>query len=326
MSYISRSGRIDNNQIQIERAFIKEEERDNNTGNLLHTLVYTNGKDYMEKILPVLDVNAVNENDRTPLHLAVKYGRKEMVEMLLDKGAKVDVVDNRNRTPLHLAAQYNEKKEIVEMLLNKGAKVDVVDNRDRTPLHYATKNGHMEIVKELLKVKGIDVNAKDEDGKTPLDFTTNKEIKTLLKKAAEKTDDVNPAGEILSDSEGDQEEDAEKEKQEGDAQSGSDITNQEADKTVNSGSGTPQAQQGTASSGQETQTEEQISSFFYNLFSVLIKPFSLAISFFSNFFLWLFDFNKEKADELTLHSDLDVSSLTSNISDDENYDTLDTGF
>ncbi|WP_242049545.1 hypothetical protein [Wolbachia endosymbiont of Kradibia gibbosae] len=85
-----------------------------------------------------------------------------------------------------------------------------------------------------------------------------------------------------TDNEENSEEDAgtrEKEKQEGDAQSGSDITKQEADKTVNSGSGTPQTQQGTTSAGQGTdvqdngvnyvastepaQTEEQPSSFFW---------------------------------------------------------------
>ncbi|MDR0773696.1 MAG: ankyrin repeat domain-containing protein [Wolbachia pipientis] len=137
----------------------------------------------MEQFLGVIDVNEVNKNDRTPLHLAAKYGRKDMVEMLLNKEAKVDVVDNRGRTPLHLAAQYNEKKEIVEMLLNKGAKVDIADNRGRTPLHLAAANGHKEVVEVLLKAEGINVNAVDENGKTPFDLTTNEEIKTLLKAA-----------------------------------------------------------------------------------------------------------------------------------------------
>ncbi len=37
-----------------------------------------------------------------------------------------------------------------------------------------------------------------------------------------------------------------------------------------------------------TQTEEQPSSFFGGLFSILMKPFSLIGSFFSDFFSWLF--------------------------------------
>ena len=108
-----------------------------------------------------------------------------------------------------------------------------------------------------------DVNLADKDGKTPFDLATDKEIKTLLKEAAEKTDDVNPVSEPSTDSEGDQEEDAgirEKEKQE--------------------------------SAGQEIQIEEQPSSFLSNLFYILTKPFCLIVSFVGGFFSWLFGYDE----------------------------------
>lgn len=260
VSYISRS----NKQIQIEEAFVKEEERDN-VGNLLHLAVYTNNKSFMEQFLGVIDVNKVNKNDRTPLHLAAKYGRKDMVEMLLNKEAKVDVVDNRGRTPLHLAAQHNEKKEIVEMLLNKGAKIDVVDSRGRTPLHLAAQNNNKEIAEALIKAKA-NVNIKDEDEKTPLDLTTNKEIKTLLKEAGGKTDDVNSVDKSPEEKGSEDVEPVE-----------------------------------------PAQTEEQPSSFFGSLFSILMKPFSLIASFFGGFFSWLFGSDEEKIDESTSQTDASVS-------------------
>lgn len=114
----------------------------------------------------------------------------------------------------------------------------------KTPLHLAAQNNNKEIVDALIKA-GANINVKDKDEKTPFDLTTNEEIKTLLK-AAEPPGDGS-VDKPSTDNEENSEEDAgtrEKEKQEGDAQSGSDITKQEADKTVNSGSGTPQTHQG----------------------------------------------------------------------------------
>ncbi|MDE5060927.1 MULTISPECIES: hypothetical protein [Wolbachia] len=57
-----------------------------------------------------------------------------------------------------------------------------------------------------------------------------------------------------------------------------------------------------------TGEEEQPSSFFSSLFSIVTKPFSLIISFFSGFFSWLFGFNEE---EFTSQTDalLKVDSL-----------------
>ncbi len=266
VSYTNKSDDIHNKSI--EEAFVKEEER-NNVGNLLHLAVYTNSKNFMEQLLDATDVNEVNKNDRTPLHLAAKYGREDMVKMLLNKEAKVDVVDNRGRTPLHLAAQ-NNNKEIVEMLLNKGAKVDVVDNRGRTPLHLAAQNNNKEIVDALIEAKA-NVNIKDEDGNTPLGLTTNGEIKALLKKAAEKTDD----GKSSTDNEGDQEE------QEG-----------------------------------NVQPEEQPSSFFGSLFSILMKPFSLIASFFGGVFSWLF--GSDEPTQSSSESDQTVVSESPNDSGENN--------
>ncbi|WP_375315875.1 ankyrin repeat domain-containing protein [Wolbachia endosymbiont (group A) of Colletes cunicularius] len=87
---------------------------------MLHSYVYENKEAVMKYMFNLHiynddSINAVNANGKTPLHLAAKYGRGAMVEMLLNKEAKVDIADNRGRTPLHLAAQ-NNNKEIVDVL------------------------------------------------------------------------------------------------------------------------------------------------------------------------------------------------------------------
>ncbi|TET36079.1 MAG: ankyrin repeat domain-containing protein [Planctomycetota bacterium] len=39
---------------------------------------------------------------RTPLHVAVDQGQKDIVEMLIKKGAVVSAINLKKRTPLHL--------------------------------------------------------------------------------------------------------------------------------------------------------------------------------------------------------------------------------
>jgi ankyrin repeat protein len=214
------------------------------------------------------DVNATDQYGWTPLHLAAENGHKDVVEFLLSKKADVNAVNKAvNKyewTPLHLAALLGKEKVVEVLLKVEEINVNATDQYGWTPSHLAAENGHKDVVEFLLSKKA-DVNAKDKDGKTPLDLTTNDEIIALLNKAAEDPD-AGSVDEPSTDSKEDQEEDAgteKKEKQEGNAQPGSDITNQEADETVSSGSGTPQTQQGTISAGEGTQTEEHSSSLIW---------------------------------------------------------------
>ena len=68
------------------------------------------------------DVNAKGKNGWTSLHRAAIYGRKEIVELLIAKGADVNAKDNRLRkTPLDLADNEGQK-EIADLLRKHGGK------------------------------------------------------------------------------------------------------------------------------------------------------------------------------------------------------------
>ena len=59
------------------------------------------------------DINAKNKNDWSPLH-STKFNRNDaVVRLLLESGAKVDAIDDMNRTPLHLAAPFGSIGKIV---------------------------------------------------------------------------------------------------------------------------------------------------------------------------------------------------------------------
>ena len=129
----------------------------------------------LEKILdlyPDLAKSSKDKNGRTLLHFVIEENYKELVQVLIDKGADVNVYDTV-RTPLHSSC-YNEKDDpsIAEILLKNGAMINAVTKETKfTPLHLAVYFSNFEIMKFLIG-KGADKAAKNVDGFTPLNFAT----------------------------------------------------------------------------------------------------------------------------------------------------------
>jgi cytohesin len=80
------------------------------------------------------------------------------------------------------------RKDIVELLIAKGADVNAKFDEDgSTPLHLAAWKGHFDAA-ELLIAADADVNAKMDDGDTPLDLAKgHPEIADILRKHGGKT-------------------------------------------------------------------------------------------------------------------------------------------
>lgn len=105
-------------------------------------------------------VLAGDYDGRTTLHLAVAEGQMEVVRILLERGALVDVVDRWGSTPLLEALRLKDMKT-AKLLVDKGA---------------ALRAGTFSLVKELAETDpallqlacdraGADVNACDYDGR-----------------------------------------------------------------------------------------------------------------------------------------------------------------
>ena len=95
-------------------------------------------------------VTIVQFDNYTALHLAVKSGSKEKVQLLLEAGADADV-NTRSIVGLTalMKAAYLGNSEIVRSLLDAGANINMTDKFGSTALEIAYEGGHIEIVSML---------------------------------------------------------------------------------------------------------------------------------------------------------------------------------
>jgi ankyrin repeat protein len=129
------------------------------------------------------DINARNARGQTPLHLAVKQGNSDVVQLLLENEAEVDVVETDSGcTSLHYAASLGHV-DLCESLVRYGANPDAQTARLETPLHLAVSRGHPDVVALLLKFHAR-LDIRDKDGMTPLqqaEKLKKREIVLLIK-------------------------------------------------------------------------------------------------------------------------------------------------
>ncbi|OIW25038.1 hypothetical protein CONLIGDRAFT_583453, partial [Coniochaeta ligniaria NRRL 30616] len=112
------------------------------------------------------DIEAKEHRDLTPLLWAAFHGHKNIVQLLLKKGANIEAKDYRNRTPL-LWAACRGCEDVVQLLLEKGANIEAKDYWNLTPLLWAACRGCEDVVQLLLE-RGANIEARDPDGETPL--------------------------------------------------------------------------------------------------------------------------------------------------------------
>ncbi len=148
--------------------------------------------------------NAATNNENKfgwrPLHIAVAYGHKDILEQLVARGANIEeklgtASYTRKDThitlesgywaearwpypgsrPLHLAIEYG-RDDMARFLISMGADVDVACSEGWRPLHHAAFNGSLPMVQLLLDSQAY-VHATTDEGKTAhaLPFRTSGE-------------------------------------------------------------------------------------------------------------------------------------------------------
>jgi ankyrin repeat protein len=115
------------------------------------------------------DKDTANYVFRTPFIIAVLSGLQSVLRLLLDRGQDVD---GRTRdgtldfSSLYIAAVF-DRLSMAELLLERGADVNVHNVSGSTPLHGAAHVGSVALARLYLD-RGADTEAVDSEGHTPL--------------------------------------------------------------------------------------------------------------------------------------------------------------
>lgn len=103
----------------------------------------------------------------TPLHLAAQQGHTEMIEVLVEAGANVNILGGAlGEPPLHLATRNGHTAAMLA-LLRKGADIDAGNCRNETALHEAKSPPAL----DLLLASGADKNGQSTNCAKPLRLT-----------------------------------------------------------------------------------------------------------------------------------------------------------
>ena len=144
-------------------------------------------------ILLGCDVDAVDINGRTSLHIAAANGLADAVNVLLQKNSNPEIRDRFGKTPLEVAVEncpagsitlpFNRKEErfdelrhhlrdhemVVYLLLSSGASLRKCNLINGTSLLHLAIAKSQPYIAQLLFMKGASLNCKDGLGRTPLE-------------------------------------------------------------------------------------------------------------------------------------------------------------
>jgi ankyrin repeat protein len=183
---------IENKNIDIVELLLEKGADVNNIPSTYSPLLYAASLGNRIEICKLLidnnaDVNYTH-NGISSLHYALSdalsYNNNSIVELLIDKGVKIDKIKNAIHLP---RACLNNSNYIIKLLLDGGCDINTIDYHGRTSLMYSLKNNNMEIINLLLE-KGADVNITDKYSKSSLIYAiingNNNIVEILLKKGA----------------------------------------------------------------------------------------------------------------------------------------------
>ena len=128
---------------------------------------------------------------KTPLHIAIKSQNYEIAKFLLENEADVNAIDNNKQSPLHLLAIYRSNSEnhvndqFAKLLINNGANVNALDDKNQSPLKIAIEKDNYSLV-EILIESGAKINGSKYNKAIfqALESTSTKYLKILLNHGA----------------------------------------------------------------------------------------------------------------------------------------------
>jgi len=157
--------------LEISEAFIKKtgmqlDDKDRRGRSLIHLAAQEGHRDLVELLLQHgARIHSEDAAGMTPLHMAALCGRQDTTSFLISKGANTKSKDFAGQTPIHLAS-FGGDENLAELLISKGAEIDARDNKGETALHIASFCGHEQVVELLIRC-GAELDVQNIHGDIP---------------------------------------------------------------------------------------------------------------------------------------------------------------
>ncbi len=156
-------------------------------------------------VLPLTNketLNTPNNFGILPLVQAAYMNNTQIIDILVDNGADLELKDANSRTPIlaylhevyigQIEGNYppnmqEQNKEVIKHMLDKGADVKAKDKDEEDILFYAVRTNNFPLIELLVSSYGADINTRNKDGETPLFIAAQNQpgmVPMLLQKGA----------------------------------------------------------------------------------------------------------------------------------------------
>ena len=152
---------VENQDAKAVRDLLKEDPN-------LDSLMHSDQPAYQQVRINKEDIGESNPDQRlSVLHANAAHPNKEILELLLKEGARIDQADTEGRSPLMYSLAQPDGGEVALHLVQNGANYTLRDKRKNSTLHYAAQGGDPGSI-QLMVSGGVDINSQNEAGTTPL--------------------------------------------------------------------------------------------------------------------------------------------------------------
>ena len=123
-------------------------------------------------------LNAIDADNKTPLHIAFEQDNHKAVQILLDtSNIDCNIQDFNGKTSFYLfcSIKKNQQKKLLEQFLEFQFDVNVADQTGKTAFHHLCKNASAELIKLFVEARReqIEFNKVDNTKKTALFYCRN---------------------------------------------------------------------------------------------------------------------------------------------------------
>lgn len=164
--------------VELVKLGVKLDETDSDGNTVLHRQCEDQNLFNIQKLLmSKVDVNIVNRNGLTPLAIALKNKSMDIVSILIQFGARLDIQDSNGDTSVHILCKSKDWEVLQKIPLQNV--INIQNKKGETPVIVSLKNKNLELSRLLIQ-QGSNLNIADSEGNYPIILVLENNMMDLL--------------------------------------------------------------------------------------------------------------------------------------------------